>query len=373
MAAHALLSASSAHRWLECTVAPRLEVGERDTGSIYAQEGTLAHEIGERILMGQDIEDLKGHELYEPSMLDYVEDYTSYCLEKYHEMKAKDPLASMHVEQRLDFSDYVPEGFGTGDCVLIGNKSLEVIDLKYGRGVTVDPRRNPQLMLYAWGAYSEMKMIYEDIQTVTLTVAQVRTEGINSYTMPLYELKDWMEEEVKPKAALAYQGKGEAVPGSWCTFCKFRNKCKSRNDYYLKTCEEARGRELSKEDMAKIVLIKRDIVRWLDDLSDYVLDEALAGESFPGLKLVEGRSNRKIQDSDLLAKNLMDAGFTEDEIYKPKEIKTITNLEKLAGKKKFEELSTGAVVKPQGKPTLVSESDKRKEYVPIMDEFEFEN
>lgn len=372
--AHALLSPSGAHRWLHCTPSARLEAERADTGSVYAREGTLAHAIAERILKGEGYEDLKDHELFYPGMIDEVEDYTSYCMERFNEAKAADAAgAVMLVEERLDFSDVVPEGFGTGDCVIVQNGHLEIIDLKFGKGVVVDPERNPQLMLYAWGAYRELHPFYYSFRDVTMTVAQVRLEGISSYTMTIGELEKWVEETVKPAAALAYKGKGEFCAGDWCGFCKVRTTCRARAEQMQAYLDLKRRASLDDEEIARIILAKKEIEGWLKDIDAYALDEALAGASFPGLKLVEGRSNRKINDPEALAERLIAGGYEEESIYKPKQLETLTKLEGLVGKKAFAELGEGVVVKPPGKPTLVAESDKRPAMNTVEDDFEFDN
>lgn len=372
MTKHAYLSASSSHRWLNCTVAPSLESSYPDTSSNFAAEGTLAHEIGELILLGKEkkIEKLKEDELFYEGMVDEVEDYTNYCKERFAELRVADPLAQMFIEERLNFSNYVPEGFGTGDCVLIGNGLLEIIDLKFGKGVEVDAKDNSQLMLYALGALDACGFLY-DIDKVRMTIAQVRLGGISSYEMKVKDLAAWGEEIVKPNASLAYDGKGDANPGSWCGFCKFKNNCKAKADYELEIVDRYKGKDkLSKEEISEILERAKDIKSWLNGIEDYALDEALTGVNFPGFKLVEGRSNRKINDEDGLANALLGLDFTEEEIFKPRTINTITNLEKLVGKKKFTEFSE-FIIKPSGKPTLVPVSDKRKELNSIEDDFDF--
>lgn len=370
---HALLAPSSAHRWLACTPSARLESLESDTSSVYAREGTLAHAIGERILRGEDYDDLKERELFYPGMVDEVEVYTDYCLETFNAAKAKDPIgATLLIEERLDFSDAVPDGYGTGDCVVIGGDRLEVIDLKFGKGVEVDPERNPQLMLYAWGAYQELHPFYYDIKTITMTVAQVRLDGIKSYSMSTGELAGWIDRTVKPKAEMAYKGRGELCAGDWCGFCKVRAKCKARAKQMQAIINLKDKATIGAGDIARIIRHKKDVEKWLKDIDAYALDEALRGTHFPGLKVVEGRSNRKITDPDALAERLLDKGYDADKVYKPKQIETLTALERLVGKKDFAELSAGTVVKPSGKPTLVPDEDKRPEINSVENDFEFE-
>ena len=374
MTAHALLSASSAFRWLNCTASPRLEEHMDDTSSIYAKEGTLAHALAEAMLTNDllEVEKLKTDDLFYAGMIDEVGEYTDYCIERFNEMKSIDNLAIMDIEKRLDFSKWVPKGFGTGDCIIIGNGLLEIIDLKFGKGVEVSATENPQLMLYALGALNEYGFIY-DVDRIRMTIAQVRLSNISSFEMKVSDLINWAETEVKEKAKEAYSGKAEANPGSWCGFCKFKNLCKSRTEHLKEKVNYYKDKSLSNDEIAEVLAISDEVTKWLKDINDFALDEALKGAKFPGYKLVEGRSNRKIVDEIGLAEILIDVeGYSEDKVFKPKAIETITNLEKLIGKNKFTELSTGFVIKPEGKPTLVPNSDKRKEINTVEDEFDFE-
>ena len=369
---HALLSASSAERWLNCTPSARLSEDIKDVSSPYAAEGTLAHELAEKLLRialyGNDLpdiaefEELTKHELFYEGMLDEVEDYTNYVLETYNAALAKTKDAKIFLEQRLDFSNYVPEGFGTGDCIIIADGEMEVIDLKFGKGVEVSPIKNPQLKLYALGAFDKYGFIY-GIESITMTIAQVRLNNISSWTITADMLEDWAEAELKEKALLAYEGKGETFPGDWCTFCRVRHTCRARAEMFLGIYNKFKKDpdKLNAAEIAEILGQVNDIVKWTKEIKDFTLDEALKGTRYPGFKLVEGRSNRKIEDEDGFAAVLLKEGYEEDKIYKPKEMEGITNLEKLMGKKKFTTLGTGFVIKPAGKPALVPVDDKRPE------------
>lgn len=386
MTAHAYLSASGSHRWLNCTKAPLLEEGFPDTTSIFAEEGTLAHEFGE-IILNRDLKNitereyqveatiLMQDELFYEGMINEVEIYTTYCLERFNEFKTKDKHSIIDIEQRLDFSKYAPRGFGTGDCVIVGDGKIEVIDLKFGKGVDVDPKNNSQLMLYGLGALEAYNFLY-DIKEVTLTVAQVRLGGISSWSISAKDLESWGKYEVKDKAQLAFNGQGETNPGEWCMFCKFKGQCKARSEYLKDIYEMYKDKEketLALEDLAEILENEKLIQNWLKDISEYALGLGLSGTKIPGFKVVEGRSNRRITDGDGLATVLIEKGFKEDDVYRPKEIKTITNLEKLVGKKDFVDLSEGYIEKPDGKPTLAKDSDRRKTIVQTPeDEFDFE-
>lgn len=365
---HAFLGASSAHRWLNCTLSPMLEKDIPDTVNEYTEEGTLAHEIAETILKhaigtisdeehDRILQELKEHESFYEGMLEEVKVYTDYCLSKY---------GKVYVEYTLDLSPYVPESFGTADCVVIHDHQIEVVDLKFGKGVEVSPKDNPQLMLYGLGALEAFDYIY-DIEEVTMSVAQIRLHDVESYTMKAEDLRKWGEEVVKPKAQLAFEGKGETKAGEWCTFCKMKDRCKTRSQYLLESYEKYKGKEeLKPEELAEILEKAKDIKKWLSDVEKYALDLALKGTDIPGFKVVEGRSNRIIVDPDALAKVLIELGYSAQEIY---ELKNITTLEKLLGKKKFAEISQEYVTKPEGKPTLAKVSDKRQEIVET--EFEF--
>jgi hypothetical protein len=377
---HALLSASSAERWLNCTPSARLAESYEDTTSPYAAEGTLAHSLGEALLRislngndGADIaefENLTKHELFYEGMIDEVEDYTNYVLETYHEAVAKTKDAKIFLEERLDYSTYVPEGFGTGDCIIIADGEMEIIDLKFGKGVEVSPINNSQLKLYALGAYEKYGFIY-GIEKITMTIAQVRLNNISSWTITADMLEDWAEKELKRKAEIAYEGKGETIPGDWCTFCKLRHTCRARSEMILGIYNkfERNPKVLNIAEIAEILGQADDIVKWANEMKDYALDEALKGTKFPGFKLVEGRSNRKIEDEEGLATVLLNEGYKEEKIYKPKALEGIAKLEKLVGKKKFTTLGETFVVKPTGKPTLVPEDDKRPELDSAEEDF----
>lgn len=380
---HALLSASSADRWLNCTPSARLTEDIKDKSSPYAAEGTLAHDLGELKLkkelkqittrtFNKELKEIQAHEMYYTGMDDDVEDYTNYVIETYHEALTKTKDAQIFLEERLDFSMYVPEGFGTGDCVIIADGEMEVIDLKFGKGVEVSPINNSQLKLYALGAYEKFGFIY-GIESITMTIAQVRLNNISSWTITADMLEEWAEEKLKPTAQIAYEGKGETVPGDWCTFCKVRHTCRARAELMLGTYEkfDKDPGTLNGAEIAEVLEKAGDIQKWAKEMQEYALEEALNGTKFPGWKLVEGRSNRQIEDPDTLAEVLIKEGYEEEKIFKPKALEGITNLEKLIGKKKFGELGSLFISKPPGKPTLVTEDDKRPELDSVEDEFDF--
>lgn len=358
--AHAILSASASSRWLHCTPSARLERKFPDASSPYALEGSRAHERAEyflnrflktgdsNVLIREDVE-----------MNDAVQIYVNICVEKINEARTASPDAQIKVEQRLDFSRWVPEGFGTGDMVMVSDKYFEIVDLKYGKGVPVSAINNSQMRLYALGMYDAFGYLY-GADEVRMTIVQPRLDSVSTETISVDDLLTWGE-EVKKKAKIAFAGKGEFCAGSHCRFCKARNTCRAHAEYELKNVkEDLQTAELEDFEISDILLRAKSIKTWLDGLEAYALGKALDGYDWPGMKLVEGRSNRKITDDVIAANNLMNAGFSTEEIYKPQALRSITDLEKLCGKKMFSELMSGVIEKPPGKPTLVSADDKRQ-------------
>ncbi len=358
--AHAILSASASSRWLHCTPSARLERKFPDASSPYALEGSRAHERAEyflnrflktgdsNVLIREDVE-----------MNDAVQSYVNICVEKINEARIASSDAQIKVEQRLDFSRWVPEGFGTGDMVMVSDKYFEIVDLKYGKGVPVFAVNNSQMRLYALGMYDAFGYLY-GADEVRMTIVQPRLDSVSTETISVDDLLTWGE-EVKKKAKIAFAGKGEFCAGSHCRFCKARNTCRAHAEYELKNVkEDLQTAELEDFEISDILLRAKSIKTWLDGLEAYALGKALDGYDWPGMKLVEGRSNRKITDDVIAANNLMNAGFSTEEIYKPQALRSITDLEKLCGKKMFSELMSGVIEKPPGKPTLVSADDKRQ-------------
>lgn len=368
---HALLSASGASRWLNCTPSARLEEKKPNRSSIYADEGTLAHEysdiniqyrlgmITEKVF-NSEIKKLQKHKLYSSEIDTETAKYIDTVMETYAEVIAKDKHAIILVEQRLDFSHIVEHGFGTGDIVIISNGVMYVIDLKYGKGVKVTADDNSQLKLYGVGALREFELSY-DIHTVRLVIAQPRMDNWSTWDISAEDLNDWAENFVKPKAKEAYKGEGDQTPGEWCKFCKVKNVCRALAEKNLELAKyEFRDpHELSVEELSEIY-DKLDMYDdWSSSIKKYMLDEAIRGTKFNGFKLVEGRSNRKWLDEDKVIKKLSN-NFDEDE-YMNSKLKGIGDIEKLVGKVDFAKDYDAMVVKPQGAPALVPESDKRPE------------
>lgn len=372
--AHALLSASGAHRWLNCTPSAKLEeaYGERKS-SPYAAEGTLAHELSELYLKHDvlktmwtdefmaELDKVMAHELFNDEMLDVIPIYTDYCRDQYNEALQNSIFSVMEIEQKLDLTEYIPESFGTADCVIISDGVMEVIDLKYGKGVPVYADYNPQLMLYGLGALNKYDFMYE-IESVKLTVVQPRLNNISSFLISVEELRKWANDVLKPQAELAFSGEGELNAGEWCKFCAVKNKCRALYEKQIELAkyEFKEPKLLSDEEVADILGRIPQLVEWANSVSEYAKDEAVNhGKAWPGYKLVEGRSIRKWSDEDSAAKAILSIpGVSEDQVYNTK-LKGISDIEKLVGKKIFAEKLSDVVVKPQGAPTLVPESDKR--------------
>lgn len=358
--AHAILSASASSRWLHCTPSARLERKFPDASSPYALEGSRAHAYAEQFLnlflkTGKTIVAIKDN----AEMQEAVQAYVNICVEKINEARTASPDAQIKVEQRLDFSRWVPEGFGTGDMVMVSDKYFEIVDLKYGKGVPVSAVDNSQMRLYALGMYDAFGYLY-GADEVRMTIVQPRLDSVSTETISVEDLLTWGE-TVKKKAKIAFKGGGEFCAGNHCRFCKARNTCRAHAEYELKNVkEDLQTAELEDFEISDILLRAKGIKTWLDGLEAYALGKALDGYEWPGMKLVEGRSNRKITDDEIAAYQLLNAGFGAEVIYKPKALRSITDLEKLCGKKIFSELMSGVIEKPPGKPTLVSADDKRQ-------------
>lgn len=357
---HALLSASGSHRWLECTPSAKLEANYKDEGSPYAEEGTRAHAMAEQRLNAF----LAGKTKRKPKdadaeMWETTGTYVDVCIERINEARKTSPDAEIHVEQRLDFSRWVPQGFGTGDMVIVSDEFVEIVDLKYGKGVPVSAAGNTQMMLYALGAYEAYGLIY-NFEKVRMTIVQPRLDSISTEEIPLDELLKWGVKEVIPKAALAIKGEGEKVSGDHCRFCKCRAVCRTLADAMLKDVKtDFAASDLTEIELADLVLRAGEIKKWLTCVEEYALSEALKGRSWEGLKLVEGRSSRKIVDTEKACELLRAAKYGDDVIFKPQELNTLTELEKRVGKKELAEILAEVIQKPPGKPTLAPESDKR--------------
>lgn len=367
---HARLSASGAKKWINCPGSIQLEENFEDKPSQFAEEGTNAHALGEAKirLATKEYNRTKYHnairnlEITE-DMEDYAESYKNYVIERYNSALQKTPDAILMLEQRLDFSNYVPDGFGTGDAVIIAEGKLEIIDLKYGKGVEVSAVDNPQLRLYALGAYEAFDMLY-GFDTVEMTIYQPRLDNISSENISVAELLEWGE-SVKKAAQLANDDSViECVAGKHCDtgFCKARPVCRAYAEERQKMAvyDFKPPAMLTVAEIADIIEQSASLEKWAKLVCDYALEQAYKhGVEYPGYKVVEGRSNRKYSKPDSeVAKILTDNGYQESDILVHK-LKGITDIEKLLGKKTFAEVLGSYVVKPPGKPTLVCSEDKR--------------
>ena len=376
MAKHALLSASGAHRWLECTPSAQLELQFPQSTSEYAEEGTAAHELCEltaRYWLGEISEaeyenqrdKLAKGKYYNAEMQECANDYAKFVAEKTAAARETCEDAFTALEVRVDFSKYVKDGFGTGDCIIVSDNVLEIIDFKYGKGVRVEAAGNPQMKLYALGAYLEYNTLF-DIDSVRMTIFQPRLSGVQSSDeITVKELLEWAEKYVKPRAKLAYKGEGEFAPSEEvCKFCRAKAQCKARADKNLKLFDEAPDvLLLTPEDAGKILEQAGDIQSWLADLESLVSSTLLAGQPVEGWKMVEGRSNRRFADELKVVDAMKAAGYDESLLYERKLI-TLTQMEKDFGKKAVTETLGELIVKPQGKPTLAPAKDKRPEFRP---------
>ena len=360
MANHALLSASSSHRWLHCPPSARLSEGYEDKGSDFAAEGTDAHSLCEHKLkaaLGMETQyPTENLTWYNAEMEDCANGYAAYVMELLAAARETTSDPVVLVEQRLDYSEYVKEGFGTGDCLIIADGTLNIIDYKHGRGVEVSAIENPQMKLYALGALGLFDSIY-DIDTVTMTIYQPRLSNISVFTISRDELLEWAEIVLRPTAELAYDGGGEYHCGEWCQFCKAKADCRERANanMALARYDFAQPPLLTDEEVEDILGRVDDLVSWANDIKDYALQAAVSGKKWTGWKVVEGRSNRKYTDEKLVAAAVIAAGHDPYE----QKLLGITEMQKTLGKAKFDEILGGFIVKPQGKPTLVPESDKR--------------
>ena len=358
--AHAILSASSSHRWLNCPPSALLCADREDMGSSFAREGTDAHALCEykvRRLLGENAESpVENLTYYDAEMEECAEDYAAYISELIADAKkhCSDPI--ILVEQRLDFSEYVPDGFGTGDCVVVADDTLEIVDFKYGKGVEVSAVNNPQMMLYALGALTLFDSLY-DITQVSMTIFQPRLNNLSNSIISKSELLEWAANTLKPAAARAAKGDGEFRSGDCCRFCKVKAECRKRAEANLELAklDFAQPATLGNTEIADILKKADSLAAWAADIKEYALNQAKKGVKFDGFKLVEGKSNRKYLDEAAAAKLVEAAGFDPYD----KTIKGITSMEKLLGKKRFLEILSEYVVKPKGKPTLVPDTDKR--------------
>lgn len=378
--AHALLSPSGSHRWMHCTPSARLEENLPDSTSSAAEEGTVAHELAEYALdaymkgeytpLLDDLptpKHIAANQYYSPEMDKYVTDYVCYVCDLY-ELEEK---AEMSIERKFDLTSYVPECFGSCDCDIVGTKVLNIIDLKYGKGVQVDAKDNSQLMMYALGVLRTLSPKRQaEIETVRMHIAQVRLGNYSVFEMTARDLTHWGIHVLRPTAEKAFSGQGNTVVGSHCKFCKFKAQCRAQRDALVGDFETLGDTKALSLDEIADLLTKVDMYSdWLSSVKSHALSEALAGKNLKGWKLVEGRSVRTIKDEAKAIGILVGMGFTAEELTNHK-LKGIGDLEKKVGKKALAINLGDLIMKPKGAPTLALESDKREAIQPTIDMFD---
>lgn len=369
---HAVLSASGSNRWLHCHPSARLEEPIEEKPSVYAAEGIEAHSVAEKKLRNW----IEGHprrkvKAATGEMDEATNFYKDYVLEVYNKEKKKSDIADLFIEVQVDLTPWIPEGFGTSDAVIVSNHTLHVIDFKYGEGVKVNAPHNPQLTIYAAGVMALYDCLY-DFEKVQLHIVQPRRDHISTWELTTQELADWMENVVKPAAIEAWNGEGEQQAGDWCKFCRAKGNCNARaarmkaiDERYQRMC----GMLLTDQQIAELLPELPGLIDWAKEVQEFALDQALKGTCYKGYKVVEGVSRRQITDENKVAEALQNAGFEYKSIMTQPKLQTITKLEKLVGKKDFEEIAGVWVVKPQGKPALVPESDKRPAIGVVTNDF----
>ena len=364
---HAVLSASSSSRWLACPPSAQRCAALPDTVTDYALEGTCAHELAEykvqRLLGNPADNPTENLDFYDAEMEDCTDSYAQYIAELLAALQ--EPMVL--VEQRLDFSRYVPDGFGTGDCVIVAENVLTVIDFKYGKGVAVSADHNSQMMLYALGALELFDALY-DIAEIRMVIFQPRIQNLSECTLPLSELLHWAETELKPKAALAARGEGDFCAGEHCRFCKVKATCRKRAEYNLQLAKYdfAMPDKLTDTEIETILATADQLTAWVADVKEYALRQALSGKQWHGYKVVAGKSNRKYTNPAAVAEAVQSYGKNP---YKEPELLGVTAMEQLLGRTQFEALLGSLTEKPQGKPTLVPYSDKRPAWSNAQEDF----
>ena len=365
--AHAILSASASFRWLNCTPSAKLNAEIPDVTTEYAREGTCAHELAEfkvnQLLGIRTDNPTENLDYYDQEMEDCTDSYAQYIAEQMSQYSS--PVVM--VEQRLDFSRYVPDGFGTGDCIIVADDTLTVVDFKYGKGVAVEAEYNPQMMLYALGALEMFSILY-DLNEIKMVIFQPRIENISEFSMPVSDLLDWAENELKPKAELAAKGEGDFCAGEHCRFCKVKATCRKRAEYNLQLAKYdfAMPDKLTDTEIETILATADQLTAWVADVKEYALRQALSGKQWHGYKVVAGKSNRKYTNPAAVAEAVQAYGKNP---YKEPELLGVTAMEQLLGRTQFEALLGSLTEKPQGKPTLVPYSDKRPAWSNAQEDF----
>lgn len=368
---HAILSPSSSERWINCPPSAKENAGS-DTGSSYAQQGTDAHALCEykvKQALGHKVRDpTPDLEFYDEEMEECAAAYCEFIMEQVQAAKESCPDPLVLVEQRLDFSRWVKNSFGTADCICVADGTMTVVDLKYGLGILVDAENNSQMRIYALGALDLFESLY-DIQTVRMIIFQPRRDNVSTAEITKDELLRWADEVLIPAAALAAKGEGDYKAGKHCQFCKIKATCRKRAEYNLQMAQyDFAVPDTLADDEISMILDRADtFIGWVNDIKAYALEQAISGKQYPGFKVVEGRSNRRYTDTDAVAAVVTEAGYDPYE----KKLMGVTAMTKLLGTKKFNSLLGSLIEKPKGKPTLVPESDKRPAWT--IDDFKEEN
>ena len=375
---HAILSPSSAKRWINCTPSALLVEAAGSKSSVYAEEGTLAHEIAEyaltKYMEGEydpiidEAPPIKDEHLKNPlfsiDMANYIRDYCDYVIGEGYEMARADGACQMFLERKVDITDYAPDSFGSVDVTLLSDKTIHIVDLKYGAGVKVYADMNEQMLMYALGTLKSLES--DHIEKIRMTIAQVRLDHYDTFEMSKGELLDWAEKVLKPAAKAAIQGIGKQVIGSWCGFCPVKAQCRAQRDAILADFEEKPEPLLLSDEEIVDLIGKIDTYKsWIESVNEYVYDRAIQGHKWEGYKLVAGRSSRVIKDEAKIRQALLNE-FLEDEVLNIK-LKGIGDLEKLVGKKVFSARFGDAIESRPGAPKLVPESAKGVEYSPLCD------
>lgn len=381
---HAILSPSSAKRWINCTPSALLAEEAGSKSSVYAEEGTLAHEIAEYALTKyqegeydpiiDDALPLKNEHLENPlfgvDMADYIRSYCNYVIGENYEMQKADGKCRMYLERRVNITNFAPDSFGSVDVVLVSDKTIHIIDLKYGAGVKVTADHNEQTMMYALGALEGLgalkAAVSDRVTKIRMTIAQVRLDHYDTFEMSKGDLLEWAEKVLKPAAKAAIQGKGKQVIGSWCGFCPVKAQCRAQHDAILADFEEKPEPLLLSDEEIVDLIGKIDTYKsWIESVNKYVYDRAIQGHKWPGYKLIAGRTSRVIKDEEKIRQALLNE-YLEDEVLNIK-LKGIGDLEKLVGKKVFSARFGDAIESRPGAPKLVPESAKGVEYSPLCD------
>ena len=372
---HALLNPSGLKIWSTCTPSARLAEKIEKVDSVYAAEGTTAHVLFQLLANRQlkrireqnykiQLEQIKKDIYYNNGMLKYMQAYLSYVMSIYAKALTIDSNALILIEHKLNLSKYIPGSFGTADVLIFCSGHIWFIDLKYGQGIRVEAEENHQLKAYALGAIELGRLFFSKIKNISLTIYQPRIDHIDTWETTVDKLIDWAENDLRAKALMAWKGEGELVAGEHCRFCAVKPTCRAVRDHNLNIAKKRfeSPKELSEEEISNVVLGSDQVISWLKSVNEYALKEALKGKSFPDLKLITARSDRKITDTDKAVSILRKAGYSLEEIYKQPEIKGIGELEKLLGKDDFNYYLRSVVKKPYGAPSLVHKDKPGEPY-----------